>query len=100
MDLNKAASALEVAKRRIYDITNVLEGIGLLERESKNTFKWKYPSIRLPLPPAEKYEDDVSDQVDQLRAQSDELIKVESQLDSEIDRMTAEVDRLFQVHQE
>lgn len=29
-------------KRRIYDITNVLEGIGLIEKETKNTIKWKY----------------------------------------------------------
>ena len=28
-------------KRRIYDITNVLEGIGLIEKESKNSIKWK-----------------------------------------------------------
>ncbi|CAF1620518.1 unnamed protein product, partial [Rotaria magnacalcarata] len=28
-------------KRRIYDITNVLEGIGLIEKQSKNTIRWK-----------------------------------------------------------
>ena len=28
-------------KRRIYDITNVLEGIGLIEKTSKNTVRWK-----------------------------------------------------------
>ena len=27
-------------KRRIYDITNVLEGVGLLEKTSKNNIKW------------------------------------------------------------
>ena len=41
MDLNNTAKMLDVAKRRIYDITNVLEGIGLLEKCSKNTIKWK-----------------------------------------------------------
>ena len=41
MDLNATAKVLDVAKRRIYDITNVLEGIGLLEKCSKNTIKWK-----------------------------------------------------------
>ncbi|KAJ8979057.1 hypothetical protein NQ317_016119 [Molorchus minor] len=29
------------AKRRIYDITNVLEGIGILEKKSKNNIQWK-----------------------------------------------------------
>lgn len=28
-------------KRRIYDITNVLEGIGLIEKTSKNKIRWK-----------------------------------------------------------
>ena len=37
LDLNQAASQLGVQKRRIYDITNVLEGIGLIEKKSKNT---------------------------------------------------------------
>ena len=27
-------------KRRIYDITNVLEGIGLIEKYKKNKIKW------------------------------------------------------------
>lgn len=29
-------------KRRIYDITNVLEGIGLIEKKSKNSIQWKW----------------------------------------------------------
>lgn len=38
----QAADILEVKqKRRIYDITNVLEGIGLIEKESKNSIRWK-----------------------------------------------------------
>jgi sugar-specific transcriptional regulator TrmB len=31
---------LEVPKRRIYDITNVLEGINLIERYKKNHVRW------------------------------------------------------------
>ncbi|CAK9180584.1 unnamed protein product [Ilex paraguariensis] len=41
LDLNKAADTLEVQKRRIYDITNVLEGIGLIEKTLKNRIRWK-----------------------------------------------------------
>jgi len=39
----QAADKLNVTqKRRIYDITNVLEGIGLIEKRSKNVIYWKY----------------------------------------------------------
>lgn len=41
VDLNKASEKLQVQKRRIYDITNVLEGIGILEKKSKNNIQWK-----------------------------------------------------------
>ncbi|XP_069778136.1 transcription factor E2F5-like isoform X3 [Narcine bancroftii] len=38
----RAADILAVRqKRRIYDITNVLEGIGLIEKKSKNSIQWK-----------------------------------------------------------
>ncbi|KAL5215518.1 hypothetical protein ABZP36_006919 [Zizania latifolia] len=41
LDLNNAAEILEVRKRRIYDITNVLEGIGLIEKKLKNRIRWR-----------------------------------------------------------
>ncbi|KAM9510343.1 LOW QUALITY PROTEIN: transcription factor E2F4-like [Guaruba guarouba] len=42
LDLKLAADTLAVQqKRRIYDITNVLEGIGLIEKKSKNSIQWK-----------------------------------------------------------
>ncbi|KMZ64211.1 Transcription factor (E2F) [Zostera marina] len=41
LDLNRAADILQVQKRRIYDITNVLEGVGLIEKNFKNKIRWK-----------------------------------------------------------
>ena len=41
LDLNEAAETLRVQKRRIYDITNVLEGVGLISKASKNHIRWK-----------------------------------------------------------
>ncbi|XP_034115080.1 transcription factor E2f1 [Drosophila albomicans] len=41
VDLNDASNRLSVQKRRIYDITNVLEGIGILEKKSKNNIQWR-----------------------------------------------------------
>jgi len=40
LNLNDASSILQVQKRRIYDITNVLEGVGLLSKTFKNKIKW------------------------------------------------------------
>ena len=40
VDLNDASIELGVQKRRLYDITNVLEGIGLIRKRSKNTVAW------------------------------------------------------------
>lgn len=41
VDLRVAALQLNVKKRRIYDITNVLEGIGLIEKTKPNKILWK-----------------------------------------------------------
>ncbi|KAF2310102.1 hypothetical protein GH714_006550 [Hevea brasiliensis] len=41
LDLNRTADVLEVQTRRIYDITNVLEGIALIEKTSKNNIWWR-----------------------------------------------------------
>ncbi|XP_031618781.1 transcription factor E2F5 isoform X2 [Contarinia nasturtii] len=42
LDLKTAAEILNVSqKRRIYDITNVLEGIGLIQKKSKNSVQWR-----------------------------------------------------------
>ena len=43
IDLNDTVKVLNVQKRRIYDITNVLEGIGLIFKVSKNNIRWDGP---------------------------------------------------------
>jgi transcription factor E2F6 len=43
VDLNDAVGKLAVQKRRIYDITNVLEGIGLIAKYKKNKIRWAGP---------------------------------------------------------
>ncbi|XP_071783035.2 transcription factor E2F3 [Centroberyx gerrardi] len=40
VDLNLACQELNVQKRRLYDITNVLEGIHLVKKKSKNNIQW------------------------------------------------------------
>lgn len=44
---SQAANSLAVKqKRRIYDITNVLEGVGLIEKKNKNIIQWRYDIFR------------------------------------------------------
>ncbi|XP_019909373.3 transcription factor E2F2 isoform X2 [Esox lucius] len=45
LDLNWATEVLEVQKRRIYDITNVLEGVQLIRKKSKNNIQWMVGSV-------------------------------------------------------
>lgn len=40
VDLNAVAKALSVPKRRLYDVSNVLEGIALARKTSKNHIEW------------------------------------------------------------
>ncbi|XP_053565650.1 transcription factor E2F6 [Bombina bombina] len=40
LDLNDVAKLLGVRKRRVYDITNVLDGINLVQKKSKNLVQW------------------------------------------------------------
>ncbi|KAF3785771.1 Transcription factor [Nymphaea thermarum] len=68
LDLNIAADTLEVQKRRIYDITNVLEGIGLIEKKLKNRIRWKGLDASRP--------GDVDDDI--TRLQRDTLIAIKA----------------------
>lgn len=41
VDLSVASAEMGVDKRRLFDIAAVLEGVGHVERRSKNVFVWK-----------------------------------------------------------
>ncbi|XP_043698309.1 transcription factor E2FA-like [Telopea speciosissima] len=79
LDLNKAADILEVQKRRIYDITNVLEGIGLIEKKLKNRIRWKGLDVSRP--------GEVDDDVSILQAEVEKLSMEERGLDDRIREM-------------
>ncbi|KAF3790551.1 Transcription factor [Nymphaea thermarum] len=79
LDLNKAADTLEVQKRRIYDITNVLEGIGLIEKKLKNKICWKGFDGSRP--------GDVDSDITFLQADLENLAVEERSLDDRISEM-------------
>lgn len=76
LDLNKAADTLEVQKRRIYDITNVLEGTGLIEKKLKNRIQWKGLDASMPR--------DIDETVGSLQADVEHLSMEEHRLDEQI----------------
>uniref|UniRef100_A0A0E0F9M8 E2F/DP family winged-helix DNA-binding domain-containing protein n=1 Tax=Oryza meridionalis TaxID=40149 RepID=A0A0E0F9M8_9ORYZ len=76
VDLNNAAETLEVQKRRIYDITNVLEGIGLIEKKLKNNIRWKGIDDSRP--------GEVSDDMSILQADIEALSLQEHSVDQQI----------------
>ncbi|XP_022144160.1 transcription factor E2FC-like [Momordica charantia] len=82
LDLNKTADVLKVQKRRIYDITNVLEGIGLIEKTTMNHIRWKGCERRGP--------QELNDQVSRLKAEVESLYEDERRLD-DIIRMKQEL---------
>lgn len=79
LDLNQAAETLEVQKRRIYDITNVLEGIGLIEKKLKNRIQWKGLDVSRP--------GEIDESVSSLQAEVENLSMEERRLDDQIREM-------------
>lgn len=79
LDLNNAADTLEVQKRRIYDITNVLEGIGLIEKKLKNRIQWKGLDVSKP--------GEADDSFASLQAEIENLTIEERRLDEQIREM-------------
>ena len=76
---------LNVQKRRIYDITNVLEGIGYVEKMQKNTIKWVGGSED---PTIEK---DIKEAMAKLNQYTEE----EAKLDAEINRLNSRIREEF-----
>uniref|UniRef100_H2Y549 E2F/DP family winged-helix DNA-binding domain-containing protein n=1 Tax=Ciona savignyi TaxID=51511 RepID=H2Y549_CIOSA len=75
LDLKLAADELAVRqKRRIYDITNVLEGIGLIEKRSKNSIQWKGAG-------PECNDGDIAEKINALRQEIQSLEQCEQDLD-------------------
>ena len=82
LDLNSAATRLQVQKRRIYDITNVLEGIGLIDKQSRNNVVWRGNEQTTVSSQA------VSGDIEELVAENARLEAEDKALDAELERVT------------
>lgn len=80
INLNEASQKLNVQKRRIYDITNVLEGINILQKKSKNQIQWRGSSMgdycMTSLQEEVNNLDDIENHLDQLIATAEEELRV------------------------
>eukprot|EP00040_Diaphanoeca_grandis_P029651 m.173993 g.173993 ORF g.173993 m.173993 type:complete len:681 (-) comp31748_c3_seq2:239-2281(-) len=80
LDLNRVADQLRVQKRRVYDITNVLEGIGLIEKKSKNHIQWKGGHLTTSVSHLQKQE--------HLQSELDDLDQEEAEIDAHREALT------------
>jgi hypothetical protein len=85
IDLNDAVHILQVQKRRIYDITNVLEGIGYIEKIHKNKIKW----VGATEDPELEYE------IKTKRKELEQLQEEEKNIDYWIDHLQQEMSNKF-----
>eukprot|EP00658_Telonema_sp_P-2_P002314 TRINITY_DN10883_c0_g2_i1.p1 TRINITY_DN10883_c0_g2~~TRINITY_DN10883_c0_g2_i1.p1 ORF type:complete len:393 (-),score=71.21 TRINITY_DN10883_c0_g2_i1:246-1424(-) len=91
LDLNQAAEQLCVQKRRVYDIVNVLEGVDVVSKTSKNRIQWKK---RHSLTKGESSAE--FDEQEQLNREIEALAKEEQELDSKLEDMEAALLKLME----
>ena len=85
INMTQAAEILQVGKRRIYDITNVLEGLGMISKWSVNSVKWIGGNVDEILHNEGLHGDE---------SKQNKMTKDEEELDSEIDRLNREIAEL------
>ena len=85
IDLNIAVDQLKVQKRRIYDITNVLEGINYVEKTQKNTIRWI----------GGNEDPEVEREIAEMRKRMEEMADEEKKLDESIEKLNGEIRRDF-----
>ncbi|EGR33200.1 hypothetical protein IMG5_206860 [Ichthyophthirius multifiliis] len=85
IDLNEAVKLLKVQKRRIYDITNVLEGIGYIEKVHKNKLKWVGGTD----------DPELQQEISQMRQELEQLDKQEKEMDQWINHLHESLKNTF-----
>lgn len=85
INMTQASLILQVAKRRIYDITNVLEGLGMISKWSVNSVKWIGGNAEELLGPED------ATATEQYMCKS---IREERELDEEIEKLNKEIAEL------
>ncbi|PAA76808.1 hypothetical protein BOX15_Mlig026444g2 [Macrostomum lignano] len=104
LDLKAAAEYLRVGqKRRIYDITNVLEGIGLIEKRSKNCVQWKGASPATNSPEIQAKLTQLTDEINHLKHLESKMDAYKQQIEQSLVNVTEDPDNqpyVYLTHQD
>lgn len=88
IDLNVATIALNVQKRRIYDITNVLEGINLVEKFGKNIISCVKRGASIPSSGNSAIKENGREEIESLQEEISGLEQEEIELDKMMHMVT------------
>ena len=94
ININDLVKDLTVKKRRIYDITNVLQGIGYIEKIGKNEILWKQNYVKQNLAQNPKNINSLSDRYlsnyNSLKQENEELRKEKEEIDKKLNEYNDE----------
>ena len=98
ININKLVKDLAVKKRRIYDITNVLQGIGYIEKKGKNEISWTKNYKNQNEDNINSNKDDLNDiylsKFNQLKVEFENLKKEDNQNEEKLNEYRKEFDIL------
>jgi len=89
ININDLVNELSVKKRRIYDITNVLQGIDYLQKSGKNEIVWT-KTISIKAKSKKKVNAPKKNNINKQKINIEELEKEKNELDNDIDKFKAE----------
>ena len=89
ININDLVNELSVKKRRIYDITNVLQGIDYLQKSGKNEIVWT-KTISNKAKSKKKTNPPKKNNINKQKINIEELEKEKNELDNDIDKFKAE----------
>ncbi len=94
VNINELVKELKVKKRRIYDITNVLEGIGYVQKHAKNEISWIRTEVLNNFSNSLLY--NLKQDINNKKNEFLELENVNKNLDAEIEKIKEEFNSISQ----
>jgi transcription factor E2F3 len=94
VNINELVKELKVKKRRIYDITNVLEGIGYVQKHAKNEISWIRTEVLNNYSNSRLF--NMKQEVNNRKNEYNELEKNSKLLDKEIGKIKQEFNSISQ----